>query len=392
MAYTSTKSTKQSKSSTTRPSVSGIPSSPRPKENKTATEAMSATEHKSATPRSKTSRPTRSRPTRSGPTTAPRLTPSRSTSSGSTTKPTTPRSMSSESMPSKPTSSNPKRLSKLISRLTTSRLTPTSARAATESRSPTASRPAPESKNPPKSQAERQIQTLGAVADGKFSLSRRQDRYDTPYDGKTVALLSMNHCLAAQDPSSSRVVRFVEQYDELKTWDLNTVDLEVLRGQLQQFFARFDELFFFGLLSRKVDSPMGRRPLLAVEVIDDYDREFRLTGRYKPLLDEWKVMIWLRGYRHPDRRLSFRTILGTLLHELTHAYLGLAGERHRNHLKWVAECKLHGEYFWTLLRAHAEIILNFTRSPSWRDEVDMIEDECERINQRKSTMLNCRTQ
>ncbi|KAF2972906.1 hypothetical protein GQX73_g537 [Xylaria multiplex] len=253
------------------------------------------------------------------------------------------------------------------------RSTSASAKPTTGSGSTTASSPKLESKEPPKSEAERQIGTLEAVADGLFGPSRHRGRYDTPYDGRTMALLSINHCLAVQDPSSSRVTRFAEQYAEVKTWYLETIDFEVLKDELWQLFARLDELFFFGLLSRKVDSPMGRRPVLIVEIIDDYDKKCHYAGRYLP--KEGKIRLWLRDYRHPENRRSFRVILGTLLHELTHAYLGLADKKHENHGKWVADCKSHGEYFWALLQYLAETIMKFTDSPSWREEMDVIDAE-----------------
>ncbi|KAI0412005.1 hypothetical protein F5X98DRAFT_356046 [Xylaria grammica] len=186
--------------------------------------------------------------------------------------------------------------------------------------------------------------------------------------------LVATHSLAARDPSSPRIARFVEKHREVSEWDTTGVSFRVLSDQLYQFMARLDELFFFGLLLRKVKGPWGPRPLVGLEAIDEANRERLGTFVYHT----GALKIWLKRPPNVVYRRDFNDLLRTLVHEMCHGYLRFSDSRHPEYGRLVSNHRQHGRAFWALFRYIAQAILNFTHSDKWREQTVVIEQETRR--------------
>ncbi|KAI0542886.1 hypothetical protein GGR58DRAFT_519168 [Xylaria digitata] len=215
-------------------------------------------------------------------------------------------------------------------------------------------------------QAEREIQTLEAIADAQY-LPEGWPIIGTAHDANTLIQLLTQHSLAIRSPSSTRVTQFVRSYYEVSTWNIDTVDFVRLQYELQQFFARLDELFFFNLLTRNVKSFSGSRKCLSELVIYDCPES---GGRYGLCArDRWVIEVWLRDLRTPHKRRSFDSVLHTIVHELVHAYLKFADKRHIDYYAMVENSNGHGEGFRILLPFIAKTLLDLTNSEGWRKEL-----------------------
>ncbi|GAW23764.1 hypothetical protein ANO14919_133400 [Xylariales sp. No.14919] len=180
--------------------------------------------------------------------------------------------------------------------------------------------------------------------------------------------------LAVQDPYSEAVTKFVKWYRKGQTMDLQSMDNSQLENELWKFLADVDDMFFFSLLSRKVEKPSGLGRLVRVRVMDGLPED-SWCGAYKREEDSPYIRIW-RSRRGCEPQ-SFEHLVYTLVHEMCHAYLDLFNDkRHRKHQEWVYDFKGHGEMFWVLLRFISRKIGMYTNSTNWRKELDGGEAEC----------------
>ncbi|KAI0109577.1 hypothetical protein GGR51DRAFT_511995 [Nemania sp. FL0031] len=148
---------------------------------------------------------------------------------------------------------------------------------------------------------------------------------------------------------------------------MNEISYEGIQYILQEFFQRFDEIFFFDLLNREVQSvrPSHRRKLVVIKAYDwsgpGIDGQFQVIYDY--------IDIWLRG-GDKGHRYPFEYLICVLLHEMTHAYLGIfADEKDDKYDEHVADYKTHGTMFWMLLNFLLRRVFEVTRSEVVWDEI-----------------------
>ncbi|KAE8444460.1 hypothetical protein EG329_000551 [Mollisiaceae sp. DMI_Dod_QoI] len=109
--------------------------------------------------------------------------------------------------------------------------------------------------------------------------------------------------------------------------DAHRTDEEVLAT----YKILFDDLFFFGSLFPKCKTfltyPSGRKKLL--HGYTNCDEEFKLKWEFPFLQKHLEAEITVCRSNEKRRRERLRNYLGTLLHEMIHAFLGIWGCRYK---------------------------------------------------------------
>ncbi|KAI0551798.1 hypothetical protein F4679DRAFT_582256 [Xylaria curta] len=184
--------------------------------------------------------------------------------------------------------------------------------------------------------------------------------------------------LAVQDPYSEGVSRFVKWYRETEKIDLQMMTTSQLERELWQFMVDIDELFFFSLLTRKVEKQSGLDGLLRLRLTDQASDTCCGVFKQEP------TSPYIRMYRkdHKGETWHFEEILGTLVHEMCHAFLDIFSDRRDPRFQeFVTDYEGHGEMFWVLLRFVARKLLSYTRSERWLTELTAMESECIEMTQ-----------
>ncbi|KAJ2971479.1 hypothetical protein NUW58_g9408 [Xylaria curta] len=186
-----------------------------------------------------------------------------------------------------------------------------------------------------------------------------------PFNARSLVNIVMKSSVAADDPASERIMRFVERFNYHAALDWSALDTKRKTDILYEHFGRLDELFFFGLITGEVDGLSGRAPLVLLET--DPDRYSDKLGAFKPTTA--KIVIWLRDY-------DFEQLFLTLAHEMTHGFLSIFSDtRHKSHYEWVDQSSGHGKMFWMLLRFLINSIFTFTKSNYFWSQILVSEDE-----------------
>ncbi|KAI1365026.1 hypothetical protein F5Y08DRAFT_339063 [Xylaria arbuscula] len=194
---------------------------------------------------------------------------------------------------------------------------------------------------------ERSISAQERVVDGIF---QKMFRYNglvyTEYNAEEMTRLVHTNCLAAIAPDSPIIRRFVEECKHYLKQDFTTMDIRDIKVAVDQLFSRLDEMFFFGILSRRVTIAEGidtSTTLVRLNVLDTqnpyYDQpgyEFPSAFHASQNLVSWPqpatIMIFLQL---PNRRTRFEDILSALIYGTTKAFLNLSDPRHPKHQDWL---------------------------------------------------------
>ncbi|KAI1163440.1 hypothetical protein F5B18DRAFT_620184 [Nemania serpens] len=224
------------------------------------------------------------------------------------------------------------------------------------------------------------VRTLKEIADSwrrdPGLSSRQSSRANTPHDAQALARLVSTSCWAVQDPYSTRVEAFCNYYRRAQTLDYQNMSDSQLLHELSQFLAEIDELFFFSLLSRRIEKEDGVSEFVQLKIMktSEHLRGFFEFARGR----EATIKIWRRDSH--GRAIAFEPLLYTLVHESVHAYLDIFSDiRHPKYEEWVTNYNGHGEMFWVLLRFISERIRVFTKSERWRKEMERGELDCVQI-------------
>ncbi|KAI1305104.1 hypothetical protein F5Y03DRAFT_406648 [Xylaria venustula] len=223
------------------------------------------------------------------------------------------------------------------------------------------------------------VKTRNVIADNwwreRGMSSRESSRTKTPHDAQASTRLVATSSLAVQDPYSDEVVRFVKWYRRAQTTDIHGMSDDKLESELWKYLIDIDEMFFFSLLSRKVEQPSGMKSLVRVRVISG-SCESGWCGAYKKEGKSPTIRIWRINKRRGEP-WSFEHLIYVLAHEMCHAYLDIfTDKRHPKHQEWVNKFNGHGEMFWVLLRFISRQMGSYLRSEAWRKELDAGEAEC----------------
>ncbi|KAI0503212.1 hypothetical protein F5B22DRAFT_652290 [Xylaria bambusicola] len=229
------------------------------------------------------------------------------------------------------------------------------------------------------------VLTLKTIADNRWkepSLhSANSPRTKTPHDAQSLVRLVSNSSWAVQDPYSEPVTRFIKWYRKGQEMDFKSMDNEKLRDELQSYLADIDDLFFFGLLTRKVKGKSGTQKLVLLRVTSEAPKG-NYCGAYK--MEDEGPSIRIHRYDRQGIIRPFEKFLSTLVHESCHAYLDIFSDtRHSKHQEWVCDYGGHGEMFWVLFRFIMEKIRAYTRSERWERQMKDMEYECVDITKTK---------
>ncbi|KAI1746697.1 hypothetical protein F4782DRAFT_536178 [Xylaria castorea] len=227
------------------------------------------------------------------------------------------------------------------------------------------------------------VKSLKVIADNWWHEpelnSRKSSRTNTPHDAQALARLVSTSSWAVQDPYSEGVARLVKWYRNAQAMDLHSMSNHQLENELQLFMADIDDLFFFSLLTRKVEGKSGLNRLVSVRVMDELPKGSH-CGAYKQERPLTYIRMWRK--RNSGKPWIFEHLICTLVHEMCHAYLDLfSDKRHPKHQRWVSDHQGHSEMFWVLLRFIARKIGVYTKSEQWRKELKSMEVECYDLTQ-----------
>ncbi|KAI0489537.1 hypothetical protein F4859DRAFT_509123 [Xylaria cf. heliscus] len=217
------------------------------------------------------------------------------------------------------------------------------------------------------------IDFLRGIADARWNqqqLTVHVHANSMPFDAATITKLAMRASLAAREPSSSRIKRFAARYkQDEKSWDVRAPFSKV-EDMLHGYFERIDELFFFELLGSRIrDHWGGERKLIVLNVKASMPDTL---GIYYPTNDN--IDIPLSGFSYVE--YSFGHLILTLVHEMTHAYLGIFSDgRDACHFERVDYQNGHGKMFWVLLKFIINNIFMFTKSNDFWEQFLKSEDE-----------------
>ncbi|KAI1423058.1 hypothetical protein F5Y12DRAFT_716697 [Xylaria sp. FL1777] len=197
------------------------------------------------------------------------------------------------------------------------------------------------------SQLEREIKTLREIADNYpnewYKKIKPEHTYDTPHDAESITNLVETSCLAVREPSSPRIQYFVSRCALFSTYDLNAIGFSKLELILSEVFWRLDELFFFGMLTRRVYSRIDHwmQNLVVLKVLRKHNPKFRGafsgegTIKLVPNADGWPY---------------FEELLFVIVHEMTHAWLEIFSDiKHPKHEELVSKNFGHGAKFIELI-------------------------------------------
>ncbi|KAI0430921.1 hypothetical protein F5Y09DRAFT_355408 [Xylaria sp. FL1042] len=213
-------------------------------------------------------------------------------------------------------------------------------------------------------EAERHLETLKAVADSYPTEWRakevRKCTHDTPHDAETIFRLVLTRSHAVLEPDSPKVKKFISRCIEFNTCDMETIGQPKVERMLLECFWRLDELFFFGLLVRKVcyedtDLPKHLVTLTILKTPAPKCNNLYLWGKWT---QSGTITLWpscIEGSR------QFYHVLVTLIHEMIHAWFDIFSDRnHPKHDEWVAKDGKHGVLFKEMLKFCIEYIIGRT--------------------------------
>ncbi|KAJ3551182.1 hypothetical protein NPX13_g11430 [Xylaria arbuscula] len=185
------------------------------------------------------------------------------------------------------------------------------------------------------------LRTLEVIADTYHveSQPRSTRGYFGLHDAKTITRLVEEDCLAVREPSSARVVRFIERCSQFLECDTKRMDPADVRSMLAETFARLDDIIFFGLFSRHVPTSAGGQRFLV-------NLTFPVTPSDDTSLFAFSSGVLMIHLTDSRGARSFERLLSSMIHEMTHAWLIVFSDSmHWKHGKWVGRHVQHGKMF-----------------------------------------------
>ncbi|GAP90486.1 hypothetical protein SAMD00023353_4500640 [Rosellinia necatrix] len=186
-----------------------------------------------------------------------------------------------------------------------------------------------------------------------------------PHDARSLVDLVMSSSLAARDPGSVTITRFIERFRKHEQIDLRSASTKKITAILTEYFEFIDELFYFDLLTREVDRKIGERvermPLVTLEIVPTPSRY--VLGHFDA---NKNVLTVYPNRKHEHDTSNLGSLLIMLAHESVHAMLETFSDRgHRKHHKRVAHNNGHGPVF--------ERLMNFVfgHIEDWMDSEDI---------------------
>lgn len=160
------------------------------------------------------------------------------------------------------------------------------------------------------------------------------------YTARDVVRFCEEHCRGTGSRQSKPISRFVRHFRRDDAIKLESVDLLRL---MRSYMKELDDLFFFGLLTRK--TPSGQLVVMRVKHRHSIQRNWAVC-------DESGSRITLYEFRSEDERATLGQLVESLAHEMVHSLLDifpydLDEDRHN---RYVEEREGHGQMFRRYLR------------------------------------------
>ncbi|KAI1278174.1 hypothetical protein F5Y07DRAFT_397728 [Xylaria sp. FL0933] len=233
----------------------------------------------------------------------------------------------------------------------------------------------------------RDIKTLEVIADNWLEdpelHSRESSRTRTPHDSLAITALVITSSLAVQEPDSETVKYFMGWYLNARELHLPSMSKPALTREIERALFGLDKLFFFSLLTRKVELESGLNRLVRIEVkeIPSIDEEGDLTYS---IYNQDDISPYIMIYRcdRNGNHYRFDTLVHSLLHEMCHAYLDLFSDtRHPKDHEWHDQHDGHGEMFWVLLQFTWRTLGGLVNakhgtSENWRSQTECMNISC----------------
>lgn len=172
------------------------------------------------------------------------------------------------------------------------------------------------------------------------------------FTARDLVQLCIEYSAAAEGNAQKAVSRLVRRYRQDEFFILG-MDADDLEGALQGYMFLLDELFFFGLLTRRVKRRgllQPPEPLVELKVQAGYDKDIQAKWSKKDsriTIFQEKPLNSHLWFNEPSLYLD--ELLSNLVHEMVHAYLGIFSDTfHKDHKEDVQAEKGHGKMFWVL--------------------------------------------
>ncbi|KAI0197782.1 hypothetical protein F4808DRAFT_473655, partial [Astrocystis sublimbata] len=113
------------------------------------------------------------------------------------------------------------------------------------------------------------VRFLEGLADRRYASSYSMSKHikahsHISFNAGSLVKLTMRQALAVRDPTSYQVQRFIERFHEDVKLDMNALSYNEVLDLFDEWCGRIDDIFYLGLLSRKIKREHDDGPILAL--------------------------------------------------------------------------------------------------------------------------------
>ncbi|KAK9422990.1 hypothetical protein SUNI508_04657 [Seiridium unicorne] len=196
------------------------------------------------------------------------------------------------------------------------------------------------------------IRDMKAQADQYKKLNRTKGSFwrlmlhGYSYTAQDIVKLSIDHSVAAKGQDHGMVQDFIRHYRRDAEVDPSTTDLLDL---MKSYMSELDNLFFFGLLTRKSPS----EELVSLKIVDGYHEAKVANFDHETC----QITLYTQGKRaddaagSPSIKFALDELIAVLAHEMVHAYVGIFPNDNNTdrYEQQVLADSGHGKMFWRQL-------------------------------------------
>lgn len=163
-------------------------------------------------------------------------------------------------------------------------------------------------------------------------------------------------CFSFRSQDARRIDQFVHAYRRDRRHKIESLSEVRIESMLLKYMEMLDNLFFFGLLTRDNQEVSTQRFVRLQTLTEPWTNANENLGEFTPdpLGSQHRIDISTYGDLHRERSvpLPLGHLLGTLAHEMVHAYFYLFANHESAGFRasWNPEKLGHCQVFWALLR------------------------------------------
>ncbi|KAI0423778.1 hypothetical protein F5Y09DRAFT_354617 [Xylaria sp. FL1042] len=208
----------------------------------------------------------------------------------------------------------------------------------------------------------RKVKSLYEIAD-KLDSSKRPD---ATIDAKSLFSLVKHEAAAFQDPNSKQVKKLLDCFHRCRELAAKDPGSSRMKDLLWEWLTRVDECFFFKTLTREIKTKHTRKNgIVTLKIKKDADPDNR-RGCFAAMARV--ITIWLKGLDTQGNFFPIESVLHSIMHESTHAFLWFFEDMdHPKHEERVRADAFHGPLFCEFVRVITNRVSDLTKSRQWKE-------------------------